>query len=54
MDQQSGASTRMKNMVLRASTMRMYLRHLVAKKPVDLSHLLGKIPTKARDFQYKG
>ena len=27
------------------------VRHLVAKRLVDLSHLLGEIPTKSRDFQ---
>ena len=27
------------------------VRHLVAKRLVDLSRLLGEIPTKSRDFQ---
>ena len=27
------------------------VKHLVAKRFIDLSHLLGEIPTKSRDFQ---
>ena len=30
------------------------VRHLVAKRLVDLSHLLGELETKSRDFQWRG